>query len=303
MPRRDFSLRTLLLLTSTLGLSCTATLDGADMGAGDREDNGTTTSAFEACNELPVQPPESLELDPFYEKFVDAGGIPIVATSAVSDDAFVIACEIVSHMLSKRPDVAAALAANDVRVGIIAVDDGTTDMPEHRNLDSDFPLPDGETWNERTRGVGATHAVPMASVGEENLLGLSTDRYLGQSILVHEFAHTIFDLGVADVDPITVQELATAFEGALEDGLYGTSYAATNTQEYWAEGVQSWYGTNPNQDGNPVETRNDMMMLDADLALLVSEVLPDDGFILRTARDDAAELRSGRDPRHPRDDR
>jgi hypothetical protein len=273
-----------LVVVTACSVSCSATLDGQAVGgAGERQDEGPSASPMAGCDEAPTSPPVSLGLDPFYEKYVDAGGVPIVASSDVSDDAFLIACEIVSHMVSQRPDVVAALASNDVRVGIIAVDDGTTDMPEHQNLDADFPLPDGETWNDRTRGVGATHAAPLASVGEENLLGLLADRYFGQSILVHEFGHTVFDLGLATADPEKSEELAAAFAHAKETGLYGTSYAGTNEHEYWAEGVQSWYDTNPNQDGNPIENRDDLMQMDADLAILIAEVLPDDGFVVRTA--------------------
>tara|TARA_R110002096_G_scaffold408075_4_gene607087 strand:+ start:6241 stop:7098 length:858 start_codon:yes stop_codon:yes gene_type:complete len=275
-------LSSFLVVITASGASCTASLDGP-VGNGDRQDEGPSTSSMPGCDDEPTLPPNSLGLDPFYEKYVDAGGIPIVASAAVSDDAFLVACEIVSHMVSQRPDVVAALVANDVRVGIISVNDGTTDMPEHRDLDTDFPLPNGETWDDRTRGVGATHAAPLASVGEENLLGLVADRYFGQSILVHEFGHTVFDLGIATADPDTSDELDEAFRLAQASGLYGASYAGTNSQEYWAEGVQSWYDTNPNVDGNPVETRDDLMQMDADLAILLAEVLPDDGFVVRTA--------------------
>jgi len=286
----------LLALTAVFA-SCTASFEG--QASGERQDEGPAQSQFLGCEDEPTPPPEDLGLDPFYEKYVDANGVPIVASFAVSDDAFLIACEIVSHMVSQRPDLVAALASNDVRVGIIAVGDGTTDMPEHSNLDADFPLADGETWNERTRGVGATHAAPLASVGEENLLGLTADRYRGQSILVHEFAHTIFDLGVVTADPDKADELAQAFALASASGLYGTSYAGTNVQEYWAEGMQSWYDTNPNNDGNPVEDRDDLMRMDANLAILIGEVLPDDGFVLRTASEFGPG--SGRDPRNPMD--
>ncbi len=240
-------------------------------------------SAVAKCNQAPQAPPAALELDPFYQKYVDASGIPILSSAAVSDQAFVIACETVTHMLSKREDIREALQDLEVRVGIIAEGEVTTDMPEHRNLDTDFPRPNGESWDERTRGVGATAAAPLASVGEENLLGLASDRYRGQSILVHEFGHTVFDLGVVEVDPDKQEELRAAFERATAIGLYNDSYASTNAQEYWAEGVQSWYHTNPNVDKNPVVTRDDLMAMDPDLAILIGEVFPDDGFQSRTA--------------------
>ena len=71
----------------------------------------------------------------------------------------------------------------------------TTDLPEWRQ-DQGKHLAEygGLTRDERTRGMGGLHA----SCGEENLLKLKDDRYRGRDICVHEFAHTIFDCGVAD---------------------------------------------------------------------------------------------------------
>ncbi|MCB9629618.1 MAG: hypothetical protein H6725_19800 [Sandaracinaceae bacterium] len=220
---------------------------------------------------------------PFYEKYVDVGGLPLVSSARVSDRAFAVAADILEHMLSGRPDVRAQLVATRVRVGIMAASEVTTDMPEHSDLNQAFPATD---WNARARGLGATRARPLTSVGEENLLQLPGARYTGESILVHEFGHTFFGLGVAALpggDRLAAR-LDQAYRNAVAGGFFANTYAGTNAQEYWAEGVQSWFDTNleadpPNGVHNHVNTREELLAYDPALAALIREVgLPGDGW-------------------------
>ena len=51
-------------------------------------------------------PPAELELDPFYKKYVNAQGIPVVGSEKVPDAALLMARDIVQFMLSDRPDSA-----------------------------------------------------------------------------------------------------------------------------------------------------------------------------------------------------
>src|SRR5690606_17057721 len=106
------------------------------------------------------------------------------------------------------------LAQVKVRVGIMAESEVTTDMPEHSDLNEAFP---GINWDTRARGLGATVDRPLTSVGEENLLQLPGDVYMGENILVHEFAHTFFDLGVARGPGGSTRqaELNALFEAAI----------------------------------------------------------------------------------------
>src|SRR5262245_52780537 len=66
------------------------------------------------------KPPEQLKLDPFYEKYTDAEGIPVIASRKVPDEALVMAAELVSHMLARRPDLRKALAERKVRIAVMA---------------------------------------------------------------------------------------------------------------------------------------------------------------------------------------
>src|SRR6187399_3020973 len=47
---------------------------------------------------------ESLNLDLFYQKYLDAGGLPVLGSTNVSDYAMLEARWILLHMLSHRPE-------------------------------------------------------------------------------------------------------------------------------------------------------------------------------------------------------
>jgi hypothetical protein len=55
--------------------------------------------------------PESLGVSPFYTKYADALGIPVIASAKVPDAALLVARDIVNSMLAARPDIRKALIA------------------------------------------------------------------------------------------------------------------------------------------------------------------------------------------------
>ena len=179
------------------------------------------------------------KLDDFYTKYADAAGLPVVASKQVDDRALAVAAYIVTKMLAARPDVTDALIESKVRVGVIGKGQETTDLPEYAGL-----RPEAERWNKRARGLGATRDKPAVSAGEENLIYLPNDRYKGESILVHEFGHTFHEMGLNALDPEFEPRLKEAYEGAMKEGLWAKTYAATDLKEYWAEGVQSYFDCN-----------------------------------------------------------
>jgi len=188
-----------------------------------------------------LPPPSSLHLNSFYQKYCDAGGIPIVGSSKVSDSALLYSRDIVLKMLAKRPDVLKKLKEQNIRITVMATTEVTTDVPEHSDLNTEFPI---HNWNTRARGVGATEARPVCSCAEENVLQLRNDRYLGENILIHEFGHTVLNMGIAEIDPNFVEKVKHAFEDARGKRLWDKTYAASNYEEYWAEGVQDWFDAN-----------------------------------------------------------
>ena len=218
----------------------------------------------------PGRPPDTLQLDPFYQKHLDFQGLPIVSSGLVPDPALVEARRIIGVMLVKRPEMLVKLKQNRVRVVVMARSEVTTDIPEHGDL---TPQSD---WDRRARGLGATHARPAVSCAEENLLRYSEDPYRGESILTHEFAHTLHEMAIVEIDETFDTRLKAAFSNAMERGLWNDTYAASNHREYWAEGVQSWFNENadvPRANGihNGINTHLELSRYDPTLAQLIGE--------------------------------
>lgn len=205
----------------------------------------------------PAPPPPALGLDPFYAKYVDSGGIPVIGSARVPDSALERAGAILAEMLARRPDLRAELVRERVRVGVIAADEAITDLPEHRawkKPERDDPrltqcelkyydriaaVSDRDYWNARARGIGGA----FTTVGAENLLALAGDRYRGENILVHEFSHAILG-AVQRADPALYRAAERAYAEAKAKGRWKGDYASVTLDEYWAEGTQYWFNDN-----------------------------------------------------------
>jgi hypothetical protein len=214
------------------------------------------------------EPPAELELPAFYEKYVSASGYPIVSSGRVRDAALKEAAYLVDMMLAKRPDIRKAMVESKSRLVVMAYDEYTTDVPEHSEMKPK------EFWDARARGLGGSETDPVCSCAEENVLAFEGDPYSTESILIHEFAHNIHLRGVLRVDPSFDERLNKAYESAMAAGLWKNKYAATNSREYWAEGVQSWFNNNrpPDHDHNHVDTREELREYDPGLGKLCEEV-------------------------------
>jgi hypothetical protein len=223
------------------------------------------------------EPPSELGFDPFYKKYLSADGLPILSSERVPDEALRVALGIINHLLEGHEDIRRAIIEAKVRVAIMSKDEQTTDIPEHRDLTPK------DYWNRRARGLGATKIRPATSCAEENLLGFEKDRYKGESVLIHEFAHTIHEIGLARVDPEFDSRLRELHGKAIQKGLWNNTYAVTNHKEYWAEGVQSWFDANlqadpPNGIHNHVNTREELQAYDPDLAEVIRQIFRDNSW-------------------------
>ncbi|MEO8771966.1 MAG: hypothetical protein ABI402_17850 [Ferruginibacter sp.] len=228
-------------------------------------DSNTTTSEVTA-------PPASLALDPFYKKYVDASGIPIVSSENVDDQALLNARSIVKDMVKNMPNVVTKMLENHLRIGVIGINERPTQMPEYRDLYTAFP---GTDWDNRARAYGATIERPLTTDCEENLLCKSGDRYVGEEILTHEFSHAIHELGLRLLYPSFDTDLQAAYTHALNTGLWANTYAISEVREYWAEGVQDWYNCNlqaspANGVHNEINTRAELQTYDPMLYALIS---------------------------------
>lgn len=218
--------------------------------------------------------PGGINADPFYTQYCDAQGLPILASAEVSEVAMQAAWTIITQMLSQRPDILQSLSENNTRFGVIGRNQVTTDLPEYRDLNSLFPETD---WDTRTRGLGATRFKPLSSAAEENLLCEAEDRYRGESIAVHEFAHTIQNLALEQLDASFRTQIQNLYTAAKNQGLWANTYAISNAEEYWAEAVQSYFDANLEADPgdgihNFVNTRAELQAYDPNLYALIDEV-------------------------------
>jgi len=230
-----------------------------------------TGAASDAVGPVPDAVRREFKLAPFYEKFIDLDGLPVVGSTNVSDYAMREAVWIVRQMLPNRADILHALASNHVRLAVMAWNEFTTDVPEHSDLESKV------YWDRRARGLGATPRRPAVSCAEENLLGYPGDPYATENICIHEFSHAIHEMGMSRIDPSFDKRLRAAFRAAKDAGLWKGTYAASNPMEYWAEGAQSWFDNNREDDSlhNHVNTRAELKEYDPALAKLCAEVFGD----------------------------
>jgi len=223
------------------------------LGAGAAAQNGSWASI---CSVGP--PPSERHLDSFYRKYCITDGIPIASSEHVPDAALQMAADIVSHMLAPMPAVRDRLAVVKLRIAIISEHEVTSDIPEYKPLVRRYPE---KNYDERTRGIGANSAVnPVTSGAEENLLCYPTDRYRGENIFVHELSHSIKKLGLEALDPGFGARVVQAYDHARLTGLWARTYSMANAEEYWAEGVQSYFDANssadpPNGIHNAINTR------------------------------------------------
>ncbi len=230
------------------------------------------------------KPPTELKAPDFYSKYISASGYPILASKNVDDYALREAAYLVDLMLAKRPDVREAMIQGGSRMCIIAHNEFTCDLPEWEWMGD--PKSDGQEaagvsardfWDGRARGMGGSETDPYCSCGEENLLGYDGDPYSTECILIHEFAHNIHLRGMLRVDRTFDKRLQEAYNKAMSKGLWAGKYASVNHHEYFAEGVQSWFDDNRenDHDHNHVDTRQELLEYDPGLAAFCREVFGD----------------------------
>jgi hypothetical protein len=242
---------------------------GASGSAGSSGTGGAGGEFSCAVGPVPEEIRQEWAVDPFYQKYADANGLPVLGSGEPSDESITLACQLVVEMVSLRDDVRLALIDNQVFFAMLGTNELTNEIPEYSYM------PD--SINQRARGLGGNPGL----CSEEGILCGPTDRWRGESICVHEFAHTISIYGLYDADPTFEDRLEEAYQNARDAGLFANTYAMENAQEYWGEGVQDWYYTNlesdpPNGVHGPIDKREELLEYDPDLYDLIAEWLSPD---------------------------
>ncbi|MDE0605304.1 MAG: hypothetical protein OXI18_12955 [bacterium] len=197
-------------------------------------------------------PPAELGFDPFYQKYLDASGIPIVTAAAVPDAALYKTRDLFHEVLANRPDLIEALAKSGMHVTMMAEGSVITQIPEFSQLNEQFPDRD---WNVTTLGggLGPTTFLPLMTAAAVNVLCLEGDVFPHESVMIHEIGHAVLNMAIEAQmgDEEFRLRIRAAYEAALAAGLWKHTYAASDEDEYWAEGTVGWFDLNSPPQPNP----------------------------------------------------
>jgi len=171
-------------------------------------------------------------LDPFYKQHAVADGLVIVGSEKVSPYALREVAYLAKKMLVNRPDLMKELVeSRKMYICVMAYNEMQTDLPECRRMDP--------WWDYRARGLGGR----PCSCGEENVLGLRGDPWLGESIFIHEFAHGLHG-AIGGIDKQFNARLAALYDKTKQSGRFRGYAIEGGIGEFWAEGVQAWFNCN-----------------------------------------------------------
>lgn len=149
-------------------------------------------------------------------------------------------------------------------VGIIGREQVTTDLPPHRHLKGATCRGGNDDLDGTTKGLGGSVTCPFATVGEENLLMTPGDKYFQESILIHELAHSVMNIGLYN-HPL-YNDIESAYRNSISRGLYPrNAYIACNADEYWAESCQIYFEATVRRDDGAtggICTRRELMKRD-----------------------------------------
>lgn len=191
-----------------------------------------------------------------YRRRGSVKGIRICAFDCVSQRVVDLAADTMRNMLRYvHPSILRQMAILRVEIAIIGRNQQTTDIPAHRHLKG-LTTEDGRDYDIGTRGLGGTTSNPVTSVGEENITMVDDARYRQESILVHELAHAVMNLGL--LARPERKAILSAYKNAVEKQLHNPeSYLMSNADEYWAEGSQAWFDATVRLDVTAGMTRRE----------------------------------------------
>ena len=142
---------TMLILTSLAVIGCGMVIDAAE------------APRNEPVGPVPERVRTELKLDAFYQKYSDLSGFAIVGSAKVSDYALLRGgMDPAAHDGRSSRIILRAMAAKGVRLTVMAYNEYTTDVPEHRDMKPRV------FWDRRARGLGGS----PVSCAEENLLAI-----------------------------------------------------------------------------------------------------------------------------------
>ncbi|MCZ7534046.1 MAG: hypothetical protein M5U23_11710 [Acidimicrobiia bacterium] len=237
----------------------------------------STTTIPAPTNECVVGPRTSVE---GYSQGCDVAGFEILAADVVDGQAVWLISDRMFNVLLARPDLNEALVLAGINARVIGKDQALPDLPEFEELYELYP---GTDWDRAARSFPGTDLIPLVAGAEENLMCLDDDRYAGEDPFVRDLAVAIRRFGMSSVDPVTDARIEQSYAAAIAQGLWVNTLAEINSDEYWAEGTQSYFDVNleepddrpPNSSHNHVDTRDELRQYDQRLYEIARSVYGD----------------------------
>ena len=191
-------------------------------------------------------PPDHLSQ---YDKHCSAGGIAIVGSDEVSDFAIKLAWNHIMNMLSAHPGVHARMAQAKV----------------HHVLKAAGTYGSYNSYNNVGR---------QARSNEENLLCYPDEphrSYELYDVFNHEFGHALHRRGLTSSE---FNEVRSAYNAAIGDGLWGSRYSSASDAEYFAEAVEFYFSPRTTDPRHTRENRQSLSEYDPRLYRILLKHLP-----------------------------
>jgi hypothetical protein len=218
--------------------------------------------------------------------------VPILGSDLVGDEAMLKANDTIRKMFAYRHDILKAMIADGARLVVLGRLEKLSSLPEFRESKSLGGF-------EEVRFLDYDPKLKLMVVPEENVLGLSSDPFAGEGLVVGLFARGLYrttatrpidpdfdkrpqkqqyELRVKRLDVEFDQRLQKAYDEALAGGLWKGSAAARDRVEYWASGVEAYFdasGSSHSPDGadRPIATREALKAYDPGIYALVDETM------------------------------
>ncbi len=240
-----------------------------------------------------ISPPPGVH--PFYTKYINAyeddytKGIAIVGSAVTPDRALRKVEQSVNKLLSASDDLREAMSSNNIRVHVRGVAEA------HDN-----------SWQPGNIGPGgARPSRPSTYIEEEGVAWRNEDGeihegwyQLNRHVAVEEFGHSIHRSGLPFIDPDhdIIKEINASYVNALKTGTYwppqyldgpgltdpsmadslAKEIEALRDGEYFAVGLDCYYGVTHGNSEYKIKTRDEMRERDPMLYEIITRYFPND---------------------------
>ena len=178
-------------------------------------------------------PGEPKHFPAIYTQQRDVRGMTIVATDRVSAKALDVAEQTIERVFENN-NLIEPLAEQGAYVVVADRTQGVLDLPEFGCLEQEL----GPEFFTHVCGVADRADYPVATVNELDLIGDRAGPCGGLNVLFHELGHLVQGW---TLEPADYFDVKLFYQAALDAGKYRREYAATNPNEYFAEGTQAYF--------------------------------------------------------------